>query len=73
VSATDRLMAAETFLHALRFVARGDVNAANAQVRYTYFRQKLQEEQKVRDAMNKLFDSIVGAIPSSLNRPAFHN
>jgi len=71
LSGTDRLNATQSFLNALRFIVRGDVADAKAHMRYTYFRNRLQEEEKVRDRMYQAFDSQLAKISSPLNRQSY--
>lgn len=66
----DREMATQSFLNALRLVVRGDVAAAQARSHYTFFRNKLKNEQMVRERMYELFDRILANHQNSLDAPA---
>ena len=72
VGDSDRLSATQSFLNALRFMVRGDVATANGQLRYTYFRNRLAEEQKVRDRLYKAFDGDLAKLGSPLSQHAYH-
>lgn len=67
----DRAAATESFLNALRLLVRGDVMEADARFHYTYFRDRLHDEQKVRDRMYQVFDRILANRQSALNAPAY--
>jgi hypothetical protein len=55
-SEADRLKATQSFLAALRTMARSDVTLAESQLRYSFFREELREEREVRDKLYKAFD-----------------
>lgn len=71
VSDSDRRSATQSFLSALRFMIRGDMAAAEGRFRYTYFRQRLQAEAKVRDSLYHAFDSEAAKLSTPLSRHSF--
>jgi hypothetical protein len=71
-SESDRLSETQRFLNALRFMVRGDVGNATGRLRYTYFRNRLGEEQKVRDRLYKEFDSDLASISAPLSRHSYN-
>lgn len=71
VSDSDRRSATQSFLNALRFMVRGDVDNAKARFRYTYFRNRLSSEEKVRDRMYQAFDSELVKLGSPLSRHSY--
>ena len=48
-SEADRLRATQSFLAALRSMARADVTDAETRLRYSFFREELRKEREVRD------------------------
>ena len=62
LSENDRLSATQGFLNALRLMVRNDVTVAKAQMRYTFFRDKLKDEERDRDQLSKAFDTNVAAV-----------
>ena len=64
----DRISATQSFLNTLRTMVRTDVAAAEAQARYTYYRNKLKDEKRDRDVLFKVLDSEYA---SSLDRNGF--
>jgi len=71
MSDSDRRSATQGFLNALRFMVRGDVDNAKVQFRYTYFRERLKNEEKVRDRMYQAFDSELLKLSSPLSRHSY--
>lgn len=71
MSDADRLSATQGFLNALRFMVKGDVAGAEVRFRYTYFRNRLKDEEKVRDRLYQAFDSEVAKISTPLSRHSF--
>lgn len=59
LSAADHLHASQTFLDGLRFMTRGDVNALDGRLRYTYFRNQLASEKKIRERLSKKLDEVL--------------
>jgi len=55
LSSADRVQAGLTFLNGLRFMVKADVKAVDGHLSYTYFRNRLEAEIKVRE---KLFDQL---------------
>jgi hypothetical protein len=72
VSSNDRISATQSFLNALRNMVRSDVAVAESQVRYTYFRNRLTDEKRVREALFKAFDADYGELgTASMNRKGY--
>jgi len=71
VSENDRRSATQGFLNALRAMVRSDVTVAEARVRYSYFRNKLKDEERDRDGLYKAFDAECAEIASPSNRRAY--
>ncbi|HSI16004.1 MAG TPA: trypsin-like peptidase domain-containing protein, partial [Chthoniobacter sp.] len=71
MSDSDRLSATQSFLTALRFMVRGDVAVAQTRFRYVYFRNRLKDEEKVRDRMYQAFDSELAKLGTPLSRHSF--
>lgn len=59
LSGTDRRTANESFLRALKLVLLGDVTAARGSVRYSYFREELDEARKTRESLSEGFDKVL--------------
>lgn len=57
LSPADRATANTRFLSELRALVRNDMVAAEAQLRYSYFRERLQRERRIRDVLYQDFDS----------------
>ncbi len=57
LSPADRATANTRFLSELRGLVRNDVVAAEAQLRYSYFRERLQRERQIRDVLYQDFDT----------------
>jgi hypothetical protein len=71
ISSNDRLSATQSFLNALRSMVRTDVTIAESQVRYTYFRNRLKDEKRDREALFKVFDSEYGELATPMNRKGY--
>jgi hypothetical protein len=71
MSGSDRLSATQSFLNALRFMVKGDVANARVQFRYTYFRNRLTSEEKIRDRLYQAFDSELAKLNSPLSRHSY--
>jgi hypothetical protein len=69
LSPADRRSAKQAFLNALQFLVRADLGPAEAQLRYTYFRNRLKDEKTVRDRIFQAFDAEGGSLGSPLSRP----
>jgi predicted subunit of tRNA(5-methylaminomethyl-2-thiouridylate) methyltransferase len=68
VSDFDRQSTTRGFLNSLRLMVRSDVAAAEPRLRYTYFREELKEERRIRDRLYKSFDEQ----SAKLSEPASH-
>ncbi|MHA3775383.1 trypsin-like peptidase domain-containing protein [Verrucomicrobiota bacterium sgz303538] len=68
LSAADRLRATEGFLRTLRSMVRADVTAAEASLRYSYFRDDLRNEREVRDRLYEAFDTQAKRMASPTER-----
>jgi hypothetical protein len=64
MSEADRNRSTQNFLSSLRFMVRADVATAENQLRYSYFRERLQKEREVRDRLYKSFDDDMKRIVS---------
>jgi hypothetical protein len=71
VSEADRAAATRSFIGALRSLVRMDVNAAEMQIRYSYFREELKSEREVRDKLFAAFDAQAKRLASPTERPGF--
>lgn len=60
---TDRVHAVKDFMTAMRNVTQSDITAANAKLRYDFFRKELGEEQQVRAQFYKIFDEMLKVTP----------
>jgi S1-C subfamily serine protease len=69
VSDFDRQSSTRGFLNSLRFMVRSDVAAAEPRLRYTYFRDELKEERRVRDLLYKSFDEESAKLSEPANHP----
>jgi len=69
VSDFDRQSTTRGFLNSLRFMVRNDVTAAEPRLRYTYFRDELKEERRVRDQLYKAFDEESAKLSEPANHP----
>ena len=58
-SPEDAAIADATFLSSLKTACRSDIDAAQNQVTYDYFRRKLADEKQTRDAMAQAFQQII--------------
>jgi S1-C subfamily serine protease len=68
VSPSDRLAATRGFLGSLRAMVRGDVYAADGQLRYDYFRNELSQQREIRDRLYEAFDDDVKRLSSTAGR-----
>lgn len=68
LSAADRLRATEGFLRTLRSMVRADVSAAEASLRYSYFRDDLRNEREARDRLYEAFDAQAKRMASPSER-----
>ncbi|EDY21317.1 hypothetical protein CfE428DRAFT_1610 [Chthoniobacter flavus Ellin428] len=55
LSSADRVQAGQTFLNGMAFMVKADVKAVDGHLSYTYFRNRLEAEIKVRE---KLFEQL---------------
>jgi S1-C subfamily serine protease len=60
LSLQDRKNATQSFLSGLRLMVRSDVVAAESNLHYSFFREKLQKERVARDQLYKAFDTELG-------------
>jgi S1-C subfamily serine protease len=64
LSLADRRNATQSFLSSLRFMVRTDMVAAESNLHYSFFREKLQKERVARDQLYKEFDSELARMSS---------
>ena len=64
---SEKLSATERFLREVRFLASSDVNSAGQQLTYTYFRDELSKQKKIRDRITTSIDNASSRAPSSLS------
>ena len=55
----DRARAVKDLMAAMRLASQSDTDAANARLRYDFFRKELAEEQQVRGQFYKIFDEMM--------------
>ena len=67
-SESDRRTATQGFLNSLRFMVRIDVANLDGRMRYTYFRNKLSDETKVRDQLYQAFNTEFADISAPESR-----
>jgi S1-C subfamily serine protease len=65
LSLPDRRNATQSFLSSLRFMVRTDVVAAESNLHYSFFREKLQKERLARDELYKAFDTELARMSTS--------
>lgn len=59
LSAADRTNAGETFLNALRFMTKADINAIDGHLSYPYFRDRLAAEKNVRTRLFQALEAVL--------------
>jgi hypothetical protein len=69
LSLADRRNATQSFLSSLRFMVRTDMVAADSNLHYSFFRDKLQKERAARDELYKAFDSELARMQSNVLQP----
>lgn len=67
VSDFDRQSITRGFLNSLRLMVRSDVAAAEPRLRYTYFREELTKERRIRDLLYKSFDEQSAKLSEPVN------
>jgi hypothetical protein len=62
----ERISATERFLRELKFLASADVSAAEQQLTYSYFRESLIKQKKIRAQITTEIDNAENMKPSTL-------
>jgi hypothetical protein len=68
-SDSDRENATRGFLNSLRAMTSSDATAAEPHLHYTYFREELQNERRIRDLLCKSFDEESAKLSEPANSP----
>jgi hypothetical protein len=71
LSENDRLGATQLFLGQLRSMVRSDIQAGEARIRYSYFRNSLREEQQAREQLYTSFSEESAALASPVGRAGY--
>ena len=62
----ERISASDRFLRALKFICTADISAAEQQLTYTYFREDLEKQKKMRSQITTAIDNAENLRPSTL-------
>ena len=62
----ERISASDRFLRALKFICTADISAAEQQLTYTYFREGLEKQKKMRSQITTAIDNAENLKPSTL-------
>jgi hypothetical protein len=71
ISESDRLSATQLFLGQLRSMVRGDIQASEARLRYTYFVNDLRDEQQAREQLYEAFNAESASLASPVGRTGY--